>query len=222
MIDTHRDPITDRIERGARWLAERWQQALTVLAAVAVAGALGFLVVHNLKKLTNMAWEQLSHAQGLASRGDRAQALQVVDQILASARSGPLLAQAHMFKADILLLEQKKDEALRSYQEAAAQAPNLDLKALAETGVAAAYEQLGKWPEAEETYKRFIQEHPEHFLAARAYESQGRVQMIQNKWSEAQSTLERLITLYPTSAWAKTAQDYLTVVKANLAASPKP
>lgn len=216
MTDIHKDPITDRIERGAQWLVSHWQQVLTALAAAAVAGALTIFVAHNLRKLRAIAWEQLSSAQTLAARGDRAQALQIVNQLLASARSGSLVTQAHLFKGDVLLLDQKKAEALTAYQEALRQAPNEEMQALAEAGVATAQEQLGQWAGAEETYHRFIKTFPEHFLTARIYESLGRVQMIQNKWSEAQSTLERLITLYPTSAWARSAQDTLGAVKAQL------
>jgi tetratricopeptide (TPR) repeat protein len=221
-IDIHKDPITARLERGAHWLADRWQQVLTALAAVAVAAALTVFVVHNLRKLSALAWEQLSSAHGFAARGDRAQALQAVNQLLTSTRSGPLVAQAHLFKGDLLMADQKKDEALAAYQEAARQAPTPDLKALADAGIAACHEQSSRWAEAEEAYKRFIQEHPEHFLTGRMYEGQGRMQIIQQKWTEAQATLERLITLYPTSAWAKTAQEYLAVVKANLGAPKAP
>jgi tetratricopeptide (TPR) repeat protein len=215
--DSHKDAVTQRLEAGAAWLVRHRQQVGLALLALLAAGALGGFITFNLRRLRHLAWEQLSAAQAMATHGQRAQALQTVDQLLAAHRSGTIACQAHLFRADVLLLENRTDDALAAYREARRQAGVPELTSLAAAGEAAALEQARRWPEAEESHRAFIRDFPEHFLTARAYQSLGRLQMIQEKWTDAQATLERLVTLYPTTVWAKTAQEYLAVVKPHTA-----
>lgn len=211
--NAHKDPVTLRLERGARWIVSHWQQMGLILSALAVAGVLGFFVRYNLQKLKERAWEQLSYAQGQASHGQRAEALQTLSVLLASNRSGVLAVQAHLLKTDLLRMDGKTEDAIAAAREALRQANSPEYKALALSALAVALEQAQKWQEAEDAYQNFLKDFPEHFLSARMYESLGRVQMAQQKWSDAQGTLERLITLYPSTPWARNAQDLLTQAK---------
>lgn len=199
--------------RVADWLARHWQQVGLALAVAAVAGALGAFVIVNLNKLKARAWEQLSYANSLASRGQKAEALQTIDQITASNRSGALIAQTHMLQGDILSAQGKAAESISAYQTAVRQAPTNELRALAQADLAQAQEQFQKWDDALISYGQFLKNFPDHFLAPRAYEATGRIQMVQQKWADAQNSFERLVTLYPSSPWAKSAQDYILQIK---------
>ncbi|MBI4396890.1 MAG: tetratricopeptide repeat protein, partial [Elusimicrobia bacterium] len=181
--------------------------------AIVVAGVLAILVIRNLKILRHRSWEQLAQAQVLASRGQGPQALQSVQELINSSRSGKILVLAYLLKGDLLLSEGKNEDAISAYQSASREAGIPEYKALALAGLAAAHEQAGNWPEAEIRYQQFIKEFPEHFLAGRIQEALGRVYMAQQKWTDAQSALERLVTLYPTTVWAQNAQDLLSQIK---------
>jgi tetratricopeptide (TPR) repeat protein len=215
-MDAKRDILTQRLEHGGRWLVRHWQQVLLALGALAVAGAFAALIFFNLQQLQSRAWEQLSTAQGLASRGQVEEALKNVEQLAASHRSGPLASQARLFKGDLLFQQGKGPEAAAAYQEALERADSPELQALALAGLAGARELAQTWDQAATHYERFIKDYPEHFLTPRAYEALGRIQMTQGRWKEAQATFERLITLYPTTPWAKDAQTALAQIKPNV------
>jgi predicted negative regulator of RcsB-dependent stress response len=118
-----------------------------------------------------------------------------------------------MLQGDILLSEGKAAESITAYQTAIHQAPTNALRALAMIDLAQAQEQTRKWDDALVSYGNFLKDFSDHFFAPRAYESTGRIQMLQQKWADAQSTFERLVTLYPDSPWAKSAQDYILQIK---------
>jgi tetratricopeptide (TPR) repeat protein len=151
-----KDVITQKIERGLEWAAAHVQQVALALAAMAVIALLTVYVLHNLRKLRHLAWEQLSSAQALASRGQRDEALRIVRELISTSRSAPLTTQAHLFQGDILILQGETQPAIQSYEEALRQAPIPELEALALAGLALSYEQAQDWRKAEELHQRFI------------------------------------------------------------------
>ncbi len=212
--EQHKDfAHNQRMSRSALWIADHWQQVGLALAVAVVAGALGAFVIVNLNKLKGRAWEQLSYASSLANRGQQTEALQTIDQITASNRSGALIAQTYMLQGDIFSAQGKATESIAAYQTAVRQSPSKELRALAQIDLAQAQEQFQKWDDALASYGQFLKDFPDHFSAPRAHEATGRIQMVQQKWSDAQNTFERLVTLYPDSPWAKAAQDYILQIK---------
>jgi hypothetical protein len=195
------------------WLLRHGKQVLLGLGVVALASLLIGWVFHNLQAVRRLAWDQLSSAQTLFSQGKISEATQAVDQILASHRSGSLAIHAHLLKGDMALQGEKKDQAIPAYEAALGQSATPELRAVALGALAAAHEELQKWPEAEKLHTQFTVEFPDHFLTPRTHLGISRLQMAQQKWVEAQSTLERLITLYPSTPWAQEAQELLPQTK---------
>jgi predicted Zn-dependent protease len=215
------DPITQRIENAALWAARHWQQVALGVSTLLVAGLIALAMARNLKQSRGRHWEQYASAQSQYYRGEIDPALQSVNNLVPSVRSGPIVSLARLLKGDILLKQKKNDDAAQAYKEAYAQAYTSDIKALSAFGLAFTLEQAQKWPDSEKGYQAFIAEFPEHYLVGRAYESLGRVQMVQQRWADAQASFERLVSLFPTTEWAKNAETYLAQIKTQLQATSK-
>jgi TolA-binding protein len=199
------------------WLVKHGRAVLVALAAGGAAALLIVAVVTNLGKARARAWEQLSMAQAQSAQGQKEEALKTLDGLLASQRTGSVAVQSLMTRSEILIAL-KKDGALAAAEGALRQADRPEYKALALANLAYVLEETGDRRGAAARYTQFIQDHPDHFLTARAYVQLGRLQAAEGLWSDAQATFEKLMTLYPSSLWARDAKTALEDVKAHLPA----
>jgi TolA-binding protein len=76
-----------------------------------------------------------------------------------------------------------------------------------------AYEQKGDYAGAAQTYRQFMTDHAEHFLAPRIQLALGRSLAMSNQPQAAQEALGHLIDLYPTSPWAENARQIMDKLK---------
>ncbi|MGQ0643887.1 MAG: tetratricopeptide repeat protein [Elusimicrobiota bacterium] len=208
-------PAPSRFDAALRWLTAHWRQVALGLGVLALAALLGSVVAFNLGRLRARAWDQFAGAQNLAAQGKTAEALQAVDQVLSSQRSGSLAAQAKLLQGTLLQSEGKHAEAASAYAEASRLAPSPELRALSFLGEAQAREQAENYEAAAAAYEQFLKTFPDHFLAPRAWAALGRVHMTLRQWDKAQSAFESLVSRHSDTPWAQEAQEYLSVVKKN-------
>jgi tetratricopeptide (TPR) repeat protein len=195
-----------RADRIRRWLDTHRHQVLLGLTVVLVGGGMIAAIAFSLVGLRARVLDQFAAARSQAMAGKNVEALEALNKLLESQKTGVIAVQALLTKGDLLTAQGRYDDAVAAFEQALRQADRPAYRALAVANIAQAREDGGKLQEAETLYQQFLKDFPDHFLTARMYLALGRVQQMQGKAAEGRATWERLVTLYPATTWGQLAQ----------------
>ncbi len=204
-----KNELEDVVVRIAEWIKNNRSAFYT--GAGIVAGMIAFSVFFLVRyqSLASRGEERLSVAQSQAYQGQSDQAIASLDAIIGQ-YSGGVAVRARMMKADILASRKQYKDARDTLNAAIEKGKPERIIPLAMAELGNIEESAEEYQAAAGTYSGFLARFPEHFLAARVYESLARVYALSGNVSEAKNTNEKIITLFPSSVWAQRAQERLS------------
>lgn len=204
--EIHKNELAVGLERATLWAKMHPQQS--VWAGVAAAGALvfGLLFLHRQGQAREDAWSRLAVAQSMAYYGQ-------VDQALAQVKG---LGEAHpnsvasgyglLLTGDVLFQAGRYKEAAQTYQQVVDRPNHKALLPLAIADLSLTLEAGGDCPAAMSGADRFLEAHPDHFLAPQVHAGLARCLAASGQAEKARSTYERIAFLYPETYWSEWAK----------------
>ncbi|OGS24256.1 MAG: hypothetical protein A2297_02365 [Elusimicrobia bacterium RIFOXYB2_FULL_48_7] len=198
--------VQELLEKAAAWSKTHWQTLASAVGVIVVFTALGLYFVSNYMAAKKQCWEKISYAQGYASQGMTAQAIQILDEIIAKYSSSDVGQQARFVKADISYKTGTYNIAATVYQNIINVNRAKSMLPFAYAGLGYSKENLGDYPGAISAYRTFIEKYPNHYLAARVYDSLARVYLVTGSAESAKEMYEKLMTLYPGTYWSQQVQ----------------
>lgn len=210
--DIKKDELTEIILNCAEWIKKNrtmfFSVAGTVLG-VAVLTAFFFVRFYSLK---SRAIDRLAIAQGELQQGDPAKAIGQLDDVINKYANTKASFQARLSKAEYLFRQGNFDEAENMVKPVVENGKPKKIVPLAMATLGTIYESNAKYSEAIETYNKFLDKYPGHFLAPKVFESLARVYELTNVIDKAISTYEKLASLYPAPGWANRAQERINML----------
>ncbi|MEA3307067.1 MAG: tetratricopeptide repeat protein [Elusimicrobiota bacterium] len=193
------------------WIKENRETFIGSLVIVLAIIILGSFFTLRYSQLNKAAWKELFMAKQQSRMGK----LDLANKSLAKIETGfsntTAAGYALLLKGDIMFSTRKYEDAVKAYIMAS------DF-AKPETIVPVALSNIGKTREAKRdfdkaiiSYKNFLSQYPEHFLAPEAHFSIANIYAMQNKKKEARSVYEKIAILYPQTLWAESAKSILGV-----------
>jgi TolA-binding protein len=194
------------------WIKNNRNTFFTALATVLGVLILGIFFAVQYSTLQGTARDKLAYAQAQLYQGQQDQGMAMLDDIIAKYSSSDVAAQARLIKANYLISKQDFLAAENTLAPLADKDKPKLLVPLALSMLGTVQENEGKVDDAIKTYSRFLDKYPDHFLAAKTYESLARVYEIKRSIPEAISNYEKLANLYPNTGWAQRAQERLSIL----------
>lgn len=203
------DEVKDFFEELVDWVIIRRREAAMTAGGVAVVALIAGLFLYSRQARMNAAWDKLSQAELYAYSGRVPEAqslLAEVGQDAGASRSAA--AYADMMAGDLHFPHGELDQAMASYDKAAAEAPdNLRPYALADKVLA--LQAAGKNAECAAAAQSFLETSPEHLMAPQVHVALARSQMALGQNDAAKTTLQRISLQYPNTPWADWASSRL-------------
>jgi tetratricopeptide (TPR) repeat protein len=201
------DEVRDALEMSFDWvMANRRQAAYGAGAIAAVALIVGFFIYQRNASI-DAAWDKLSQAELYAYSGRAAESLPLLNEA-ASGASPAASAMAHILEGDLHYPKGEYDQALASYDKAAAEAPE-NLRPFAQADRVMALEAAGKAADCAAAAQSFLSTYPEHLLAPQTHTALARCQQAAGQADAAKSTLQRISLQYQGTPWAAWASSRL-------------
>ncbi len=161
------------------------------------------------RERTEIEWTRLAQAQGLLGE----KRFEVADGMLndiANTNAGTLTAAyAHYHLAESQLEQKKFNDAIKSLGDVVAQTTDKPLRPIALSNLGFAQEQKGDFTGAAQTYRQFLEQYGDHFLAARTQLRLGLSLIRGGDIDGGKKALGQLIDLYPTSPWSENARRFM-------------
>lgn len=201
-------------ENAIKWIISHWQTLASATGVIIAFAILGIYFVSNYNATKQLSWEKISYAQGVASQGMTAQAIQILDDIISKYSDTDVGQFAKFIKADISFREKNYNLAANLFQEIINNNKAKNLTPFAYSGLGYCKENTGDYQGAISAYKDLLEKYPNHYILPRVYDSLGRVYLLSGSATNAKETYEKLITLYPGTYWS-------TQVQKNFATQPQ-
>lgn len=207
-----KNELEDLVITAVHWTKNNRMLFFSIAGIVLGAGILSFFFFTTYNEIKIRASDKLSMAQGSLSQGQTAQAIGMIDEVITKYPNTASAFQARLSKAEYLNSQKKYDEAQALVMPVIEGGNPKTIIPLALSILGTSQENAQKYKEAAETYNKFLDKYPDHFLAPKTYESLGRVYELINSPAEAKAVYEKLALLYPASAWSKRAQERITIL----------
>ena len=195
------DEVKDALEEAVEWVLVRRREAAWTAGGVAAAALILGLFLYERNAHINSAWDKLSQAELYAYSGRVPEAQTLLNQLTEEGSAHSAAALAAMLQGDLHYTHTEYDQALASYDKAAASAPeNLRPYVLAEK--VATLEAAGKPADCAAAAQSFLDANADHLLAAQVHVSLARCQLALGQADAAKSTLQRISLQYPNTPWS--------------------
>lgn len=204
------DPLVTTYFKSIDFVKEH-QQKITTGLIVILAVVVLLVMLGRSKRTANFnASEQLAKANTELSQNKTQEAIDILLNMIdnysgtKSAANGVyLLAKAYYEKGDYDKSLLHFENYLDDYGD------DKILASAAFSGVAASYEQLGRYQEAADNYKKSAKKYPEHFNAAQQLFDAGRCYMLQSQFAQAKECYQLIVDKYTESNLKNDAELYL-------------
>jgi len=204
------DPLVTTYFKSIDFVKEHQQKFTTGLIAILAVIVLLVMLGRSKKTAEFNASEQLAKANVELSQNKTQEAIDILLSLIdnysgtKSAANGVyLLAKAYYEKSDY-------DKSLLHFEKYLDDYGNDKILASAAlSGIAASYEQLGRYLEAADNYKKGAVKYPDHFNAARQLFDAGRCYMLQSQFAQAKECYQLIIEKYSESNLKNDAELYL-------------
>ena len=186
------DVFVARILEAGNWLKAN-QQAVTIGVVVLVVAVASFLYYRNYRRsLVEQAANQLEQIHTQAAMGDTRGAKDALMLYLDRFGSTPYAGEARMLLGEIYLSDGEPEQALATL-EPMAESPRDPLELQAAALLAAAYEQDGRWADAEATYLRIADRSELDFQIRDALAAAARIRAAQGNAAGAAELYRRIL-----------------------------
>jgi predicted negative regulator of RcsB-dependent stress response len=186
------DVFVARILEIGNWLKSN-QQILTISIVVLVIAAASLLYYRSYRAtLTEQAANQLEQIQQSVALGDQAGAKDALILFVDRFAGTPYAGEARMLLGEIYLATGESEQAL-AVLEPMAESPRDPLELQAASLLGAAYEQQGRWADAEATYLRIADRSELDFQVRDALASAARIRSSQGNASGAAELYRRIL-----------------------------
>jgi TolA-binding protein len=203
------DEVQDAVDRGLSWIKDNRQKAAAIAGGAALVLVVAGIFVYQIRANRASAWERLSVAQTYAYTGKPDNALEHLKQLTDEQPGSAAAAFATVFAGDLMFQRGKYKEAAAEYAKAAERAKPQSLQPVALSDLTIAHESAGDYPLAAATAQRFLDAHPDHFLAPQVHASLARSLQASGQADLAKSALQKIQLQYPDTSWAAWAQNRL-------------
>ena len=208
------DEVKDLVEEMVDWVSLNRPQAAYAVGGVAAVALIAGFFLYSRQARANAAWDKLSQAELMAYSGRVPDAQALLGQVgTDSGASRTAAAYADIMSGDLHYPHGEIDQALASYDKAAAEAPDA-LRPYALADKVMALSAAGKNAECAAAAQSFLETTPEHLMAAQVHVALARSQMALGQNDAAKASLQRISLQYPNTPWAQWAS-------ARLQTSPK-
>ena len=221
-VFTRKKDMNEIIIDSLEWIKNNRNTFFTALATVLGVLILGIFFAVQYSTLSGTSRDKLAYAQAQLYQGQQDQGVAMLDDIIAKYSTSEVAAQARLIKASYLISKQDYLAAETVLLPLSQKDKPKLLVPLAVSMLGAVQENMGKVDDAVKTYSSFLDKYPDHFLAAKTYESLARVYEIKRSVPEAISNYEKLANLYPNTGWAQRAQERLSVLSKLQPQQPQP
>jgi hypothetical protein len=186
------DVFVARILEAGNWLKSN-QQIVTIGVVVVVIAAASLLYYRNYRRsMVEQASNQLEQIHNQAAMGDTRGAKDALILYLDRFGGTPYAGEARMLLGEIYLTEGEPEQALATL-EPMAQSPRDPLELQAAALLGAAYEQDGRWADAEATYLRIAERSNLDFQIRDALAAAARVRASQGNAAGAAELYRRIL-----------------------------
>lgn len=211
--DLKENLLASRLEGVVRWIADNRPAVLTGAGVLIATILVSSVFIIQRSDQTKADWTRLSQAQALLSMKKYPEAVQVLTDVHNTSPDMDAKLYAGFYLGQAALAEKKLDDAVKHFSDVNALGIKHAIRPLALSNLGFTYEQKGDYANAAQTYRQFMSEYAEHFLAPRVQLSLGRTLATSNDPKGAQEALGHLVDLYPTSPWAENARQIMDKLK---------
>ncbi len=209
-LSSREDLKTDLFQSGIGklldWISHHRQTFFSIVGTLAVGGILTAFILSNFINLRKQAWERYAAGHNWSVSNEPTKSLSHFDDVIQNFSHTPAVVYAHLSKGDLLYRGRKLDEAIVHYQHCLEKKPNKFIHPFVLESLGAAQEEKGDIAASIATYKQFLQDFSDHYLAPKVYESLGRVYELSLNPDAAKEIYEKIITMYPTTLWSEKAK----------------
>lgn len=198
--------LAAHLEGVVKWGLDHRPLVITTAAVIVVGILISSVFMIRQKEQAEQDWTRLSQAQVLSGQKQYAPAKEILTTISNNTPDKNIRLHALFQLGELAITEKNYDAAINHLTILIAQAGNSPLKPLALSNLGFAYEEKKDFTNAAQTYRAFMDEFAEHFMAARTQLALGRVYAASGNNEAAKTALTQLIDLYPTSPWAENAR----------------
>jgi TolA-binding protein len=201
--------LASKVEVGLSWILAHRIPVLVAMGVSIGVILIGSVFIIRKKEKSETDWTRLSQAQFLAAEKNFAAAESIFDDITKTNPGSDVALYARYQLAEMKITEKKFDEAIQILTSVVSESQNKPAHPLALSNLGYAYEEKGDFSKAADTYRQFMSQFAEHFLAARVQLRLG-VSLTRSGDAEGgKKALGQLIDLYPTSPWAENARRFM-------------
>jgi tetratricopeptide (TPR) repeat protein len=208
-----KDLVQDSLDKGVRWVEINRSRAGAIAAGVAAAALIAVFVIARVRANKNEAWDRLSIAEAMAYTGRVDGSLEQLKKLSDEQPGTPAAAYGQLFAGDVLYTKGQYKEALALYTEVLERGAPAPLMPIALNDVAISQEAVGEFAQAQQTAQRFLDSHPDHFLAPQVHAVLARAQAAQGQLDAAKATYQKIALQYPETSWAAWASARLSPAK---------
>lgn len=205
--------LATQLEGVVRWVVENRPKVLAGAGVLLAALLISSVFILQRADQTKVDWTRLSQAQAFLNAKKYAEAAQILTNVRDTTPDIDAKLYASFYLGQAALAENKVDEAIAQFSSTAQAAFKHPIRPLALSNLGFAQEEKMDFAAAAQTYRQFLSDYPEHFLAARTQLALGRSLAAANDVAGAKEALGRLVDLYPTSPWAENARQIMDKLK---------
>jgi len=210
--DLKKNELEDVVVGAVTWIKNNLNLFFSIAVTVLVVFILSIFFFTRYHAIGQRAQDRLSIARGQLAQGHGDQGLALLNEILTKYPDTRASTEARLTKVEYLIIQKNYDEAEKTVLPVVESGKPATVVPLAYVTLGAIQEDSEKFKEAIQTYTRFLDRYPDHFLVPRVYESLGRVNELTASVQDAKAAYEKLATLYPATGWARHAQDRLAIL----------
>lgn len=211
--DLKENLLAIKLEALIKWVIANHQKVLTVGGILLAALLIGSVFVLRRKEAHQTFSTRLAMAESLYNQKQFTQAKQILSELRTQVSSPDLLSHILYYSGLVALGEKDWENAVSYFSQVTNLPGSYPIESLAMLNLAHTYQQKKDYSSAAQTYRNFMADYPEHFMAARVQLEMGRVLILSGQTEEGRKALEQLIDLYPTSTWAENARSIMDKFK---------
>ncbi len=207
--EIRRNELQETVDSSLLWIAGNRPKALGAagLFLLLVAGAAAG--IYSYRSQRQAAWERLSMAQALGMTGRAEEAIKQLQELAAEQPGSDAASFGLLFLGDLQYRQGAFQEAVASYTKVLERGKPATALPMALANVAVAEEAGGRCREAADGARRFLETHPEHFLAPHVHASLARCLGVLKEGGEEKAAYQKIALQYPETGWAAWAQEKL-------------
>jgi TolA-binding protein len=207
--DLKENILASRLERLLQWILANRSFVLTLLGVSLAAILMASVFMLRSRDAKDVNLTRLGLAQSLISQQQFDGAAKTLEELRAQNPDGRTLLYVLYYQGVAEMGRGKFDKAAEYFTEAVNRSGRSPLRPLSLANLAQAQEQQKNYDAAADTYRKFLADYSNHFMAPRIQLGLGRSLLIGGKKDEAQKAFEQLVDLYPTSVWAENARQLM-------------